>query len=318
MLQVFPLKDPNIWFDYDVVYEWLSDLFSPGAVSGDVQVQPQSPATLGVQVTAGRAYVQYGPGDVRCVKNSALSKSGATNPDWANNFTAPAAQPRVDRVVFLVTDESQDDPVGSGKKGQFKVIAGTPTAGADLTNLSGAAAIPSNTTLLANVLVSGSTISSAGIDTKVRRDTKIGLGAVAVSSLISHTEHTSDVHITATTDGTANEIVTAPAITVDGLTTYLLHCYVPLVDWTSGTDLEAIFVLYIDSTPGPEIGRQRMSSATGAENGINLWKRWVPTAGTKAFGVRGFLSGSGDAYTRAGPGLIPGDKSPIFLRLLKD
>jgi len=168
-LQAFPLKDPDIWFDYNVVYEWLGDLFSPGVVgTNDLQVQPQSPAALGVQVTTGRAYVQYGAGDIRCVKNTATSISGASNPDWSNNFTAAAANPRIDRVVVQVTDESKADPPGSGKKGIFRVLTGTATAGADLSNLSGAATVPSFATLLANVLVNGATIPSGNIDIGVK------------------------------------------------------------------------------------------------------------------------------------------------------
>jgi hypothetical protein len=78
------------------------------------------------------------------------------------------------------------------------VVGGTATTGADLDNLDGAAAVPDNAVLLANVLVgaAATTITDAEIDTLARPRARID-GAVRGPSLydIEHTE--SDIVSTA-------------------------------------------------------------------------------------------------------------------------
>lgn len=61
-----------------------------------------------------------------------------------------ATLPRVDRIVLRVYDA---DVTGSQNKWEVEVIAGTATAGATLTNLNGATAVPNGCFLLANALV---------------------------------------------------------------------------------------------------------------------------------------------------------------------
>lgn len=169
------------------------DVFSEGVVgTNDLKVQQYSGgARMSVEVAAGSAYVDFDTPDKGKyrVYNSALNDSGtpgAPNNDWEATFlTADATNPRVDRVVLLVYDGNYD---GTGKyKGVFKVITGTPTAGATLVNLNGAAAVPSNAILLANVLVAAAatTIPTANIDTTlatVRPQSRVGSGAAAAGT----------------------------------------------------------------------------------------------------------------------------------------
>ena len=90
---------------------------------------------------------------------------------WIQSFEiADPTNPRIDRLVVQILDKnvagSSDATVGS----KFRVISGTPTSGATLGNLTGAAAVPANTYLLANVLVpaAATSITGVNIDTTVR------------------------------------------------------------------------------------------------------------------------------------------------------
>ena len=65
--------------------------------------------------------------------------------------TADATDPRIDQVVLRIYDDSYD---GSGSfTAALEVLAGTPTASADLDNRSGVATLPDSAMLLADVLV---------------------------------------------------------------------------------------------------------------------------------------------------------------------
>jgi hypothetical protein len=63
---------------------------------------------------------------------------------------ADPTNPRIDRVIVQAHDQFQGD---ADNVISLRVIAGTPTGGASLINLNGAAAVPSSSLLLANVLV---------------------------------------------------------------------------------------------------------------------------------------------------------------------
>jgi hypothetical protein len=73
-----------------------------------------------------------------------------------------ATLPRIDRIVLQVNDSTV---IGSSDLPAIVVVAGTPTAGADLDDLLGVAAVPNSAMLLAEVLVGATvtTITSANI-----------------------------------------------------------------------------------------------------------------------------------------------------------
>lgn len=76
---------------------------------------------------------------------------------------ADGTNPRIDRVVLQLQDNTHD---ASGQnRVQTQVLAGTPSGGATLDNLTGAAAVPSSAMLLADVLVpaGSSTVTNANI-----------------------------------------------------------------------------------------------------------------------------------------------------------
>lgn len=77
--------------------------------------------------------------------------------------TADASNPRVDRIVLEIKDNAHD---GSGfNLAQVRIVAGTATVGATLTNLTGAPALPNSALHLAYCLVgaAATTIPTANI-----------------------------------------------------------------------------------------------------------------------------------------------------------
>jgi hypothetical protein len=184
----FPLQAAGVTFGPDPVYGMLDDLFASGAVGASALAVIQNPAgaDLSVSVAAGAAYVAVSNGGKRRVYNDANSNSGrpgAMNAtDWLATFSAPdATNPRVDRVVAIVRDNNVDGGSGAYDT-KFKVVAGVPTAGATLVNLSGAAAVPANSILLANVVVRANATSILTADIGSARSLAAIGGGVPASS----------------------------------------------------------------------------------------------------------------------------------------
>lgn len=150
----------GLTYSEDVFWRLFDDLFAVGVVGSatDYQViQNHLGANMSVDVNPGSAYVALTNGGKRRLRLPAQSNSGTPGtPNAADNWlttflAADATNPRIDRVVLTVRDTSIDGTGASDSA--LRVIAGTPTSGATLANLNGAAAVPANSMLLANVLV---------------------------------------------------------------------------------------------------------------------------------------------------------------------
>ena len=81
--------------------------------------------------------------------------------------TADATDPRIDQIVLEVKDDTHD--AGGLNLVRTRVVAGTPTAGATLANLSGVASLPSSAARLAYVLVSAGDASIVTADISDQR-----------------------------------------------------------------------------------------------------------------------------------------------------
>jgi hypothetical protein len=102
------------------------------------------------------------------VSNSGTPGAPSVSDGWISTFlAADGSNPRIDRVVATIYDSALD--LSGRYEVGLRVIAGAATAGATLANLNGAAAIPNNSILLANVLIpaASSTITDANIDTRI-------------------------------------------------------------------------------------------------------------------------------------------------------
>jgi microcystin-dependent protein len=116
--------------------------------SSDLQVvQRGAGANMSVDVGAGSCALADGHAGGSAGGFYAYTLAATTNFVVA---TADATNPRIDRIVVTLTDQFQGDV--SNTIG-VSVLAGTPTTGATLINLSGAQAVPATALLLANVLV---------------------------------------------------------------------------------------------------------------------------------------------------------------------
>lgn len=315
----FPLQHDTILFGQEELFRWLDHLYSEGVIAPtDGAVTQYASGEMRVNVAAGQAICTFDTpyGGKRQLRWTATSSGTPGSPNsadnWISTFTAAhGTLPRIDRVVATVQDASLD---ATGQRRQvFQVVAGTATSGATLANLTGAAAVPANSMLLANVLVraAATTILTADIDTTVRTRTRVGGGAVLASTAISRTPFVAPVPITATSEATAQTIVTAPAASYDGVTEVEVEFFCPYVSHSGGNGV----ILFIVHDGTASVGHIAGQSS--------------PTASTRYLGPRAsaFLTPSGSvtysirAYTGGGTGTVGADVGgsglyvPGFLRI---
>lgn len=88
--------------------------------------------------------------------------------------TANATNPRVDRVILEIQDNTHD--ASGANLIRTRVVAGTATSGATLANLSGAAAVPPSALLLADVLVPANDTTIDNTQIRDRRSWARGIG----------------------------------------------------------------------------------------------------------------------------------------------
>lgn len=193
----YPIQKSDISFGADALYGLIDDLIGEGVASSSAFAvsQRSSGANMSVDIAAGAAYVAVdspSEGGTRRITNPATINTGTPgSPNLTDGVTqtftaADGTNPRVDRVVLTVRDNNVD--AGGSYDAVIRVIPGTPTAGATLVNLTGAAAVPVNSILLANVLVpaGSTTVTTANIDTTfggARQASRIGSGNVPVGGM---------------------------------------------------------------------------------------------------------------------------------------
>ncbi len=155
---------------------------------GDLAVsQRGAGANMSVDVAAGSAYVKddHGSGGGFYLATfSAVENVTITAADGSN--------PRLDRICLRIRDAYLGDAANDIS---IVTVNGTPTGGATLLNLSGAAAVPSNHLLLANVLVAAAdtSITTSEIDTTISPGVRQHLALVGAMAPIWHSEATGNV-----------------------------------------------------------------------------------------------------------------------------
>jgi hypothetical protein len=118
---------------------------------------------------------------------------------------------------------------------------------------------------------------------------------------LAYVEYTANVSITATTEGTAQQIVTAPAITY-AATPIMVEFYSPGISPDAGiVGRTLILVLEDGTTP---LGQIAAVSTPGTGAGIYptyVVRKLTPTAASHTYNVRGYVS-AGTGTVRAGTG----------------
>jgi len=146
--------------DGEVIRRAIGSLINPagGIVSGgDLQVTQNGTPNMTVNIGLGAIWV---PGSTTSTQGPYYSRNGASISQPIN--AASASNPRIDTVGVQVQDKAY---AGSLTQIAPFYVAGTPTAGANLTNLTGKGAVPASSFVLAYVLVptSASSIVTADI-----------------------------------------------------------------------------------------------------------------------------------------------------------
>ena len=145
-------------YDFSVLrHIFESQIVQSGVVNkGDYLVTAKaSQPPMGVSVAAGAAWVKATTG----TRNGAYHVVNDGSVDITLT-AANATNPRVDRIILRVADTS--DLASATDTATLEVLSGTPTSGATLVNLTGAAAQPANTLNLAFVLVGAGVTSVVG------------------------------------------------------------------------------------------------------------------------------------------------------------
>lgn len=119
-------------------------------------------ANMSVDIAAGSAVVRgdsvVNQGLYHVVNDAVINAAVTAN---------ASGNPRIDRVLISVADSTDS---GSGTDiSTITVLAGTPTGGATLDNLTGAGAVPNNALLLADIVVANGAASIVDANIRTRR-----------------------------------------------------------------------------------------------------------------------------------------------------
>ena len=128
---------------------------------------------------------------------------------------------------------------------------------------------------------------------------------------LAYVEFTSNVSVTATTEATANSIVSAGALTYVANPIFIeFECYAWAHDTAVG-DLD--LVLYDGSTSQGLLWEHKFATSGGAIGGLRTARRLTPTAASHTYSIRGFTN-TGTATVSAGVGGV-GAAMPGFIRI---
>jgi hypothetical protein len=141
---------------------WFFPIATTGGVKGAGDLAPTAPGS-GLSINNGTGELII-PGTESTTQGLYYGRCSATQNTSVS--TASGSNPRIDTVCATVSDSGYTEPSGgSGDKWSIQVVAGTPTSGATLSNLSGVASLPASSLLLCYILVptSASNIITADI-----------------------------------------------------------------------------------------------------------------------------------------------------------
>lgn len=160
-------------------------------------------------------------------------------------------------------------------------------------------------------------LASAGVTTKFLR----GANAAAPSwefppgYEFDYAQATSGVAPTATSEATANTVVTGNAVTYDGSTAIWVEFFTPAARPDSTAGRTMTFALYDGSSSVGLMGTITMAASTGDTKTILLRYRLTPSAAAHTYSIR--------AYVSAGTGSISGQAGgsglfvPLYIRQTK-
>lgn len=157
---------------------------------------------------------------------------------------------------------------------------------------------------------------SAGVGTKNSREDHVHPAAVVSSNELDYAEFTNDNSITATSEGTANSVVSGHSVTYDGATTIIIEFFCPRAQAASGASHFLQIVLLEDGTSIGSIGLVGAVSASGNNYTFGTARRRrTPSAGAHTYSVAAFVDAStGHVVGGAGGS---GNFVPGYIRITK-
>jgi hypothetical protein len=286
-----------------------------GGLASATDCQVSAPVSgLSVNVSTGEMLI---PGNEGGTQGGAYARvSSTTN---AVVSTANPTNPRIDRIVALMSDAGYTEPTGgSGSQWAISVVTGTATAGASLANLSGAAAVPGSSLLLANLLVpaAASNIITADI-ANVATPAWSGVGAG--NKEWAYSTLTTTVVVTSTTESSGNTLVSAPAFTPDGQSV-MVEFFAPIVFAPSVQGGTVTIALFEGATEISRLGQVVNPVGGVADMCVPVCCRYkfTPTAAAHTYTVTAFASTTtGTPEVVGGPGGGTGANPPAFVRFTK-
>lgn len=135
-----------------------------------------------------------------------------------------------------------------------------------------------------------------------------GGDTATVPTELAYKEITSNVNVTATSEATADTIVTADAFTPDGSTVVMLEFWSYLVTPENADGVHMIFYLYDGSTSLGNVGQITHGGTAQQRPGpVYIRRRLTPTAAAHTYSIR-CSTGSGTAVVGAS------SAAPAFIR----
>ena len=132
----------------------------------------------------------------------------------------------------------------------------------------------------------------------------------ALTTDLAYAEFTSNVDCQTGTVGSPITIVTAPAFTADGTSSYTVEFYCVYYSVAAGVTLE------IDLWEGSSLGMLAANNSAGNTPGGVLRRKLTPSAASHTYSIRGYVSaGAGIASAVAGAGGSGGTSLPGYIRV---
>ena len=288
---------------------------NPGIVAGGLlstaDLQLSAPVSgMSVNVSAGECIIGGSEGGAQ----GGYYARGTSQTNLAIAASNPS-NPRIDTVCATSADAQYTIPTG-GTSGQWtlQVVTGTPTSGATLGNLNGAATLPLSSLLLGYVLV------PANATNIITADIANVAGVVPLNvpgREWSYTQITSPVNITDTSEGTATALISPAAFTPDG-SPVMVEFFAPYIKAPNAAVGDNVNVTLWEGAT--EISRLAyVQTPVGATLAVAVVGRlrFTPTAASHTYKVCAFVNTTtGTPQIGAGSGGV-GGHAPAYVRFTR-
>lgn len=142
----------------------------------------------------------------------------------------------------------------------------------------------------------------------------VGVPGSLIGQELLYAEKTTSTAVTATAVASATTIITAPPVTFNGTDAVLLDVYFPA--WVHNLSRDTTqFFLFEDGAVKGQLSAARQANAFDYFGPISMQRRFVPTAGSHTYSIRGTVQ-TGTATIEAGTG-VGSAFVPSFIRITR-